>query len=55
MVGDYYILNNSNSVGVLIEMGFITSMKDIENFNKKEYKILLTNTIINSIKFHFCE
>lgn len=55
MVGDYYILNNSNSVGVLVEMGFITSMEDMKKFDKKEYKFLLTNTIINSIKIYFCE
>ena len=54
-VGDYYILNNSNRVGVLIEMGFITSSKDVEKLSKKEYKNMLTNTIINSIKNYFCE
>ena len=53
MKGDYYILNNTKRVGVLMEMGFLTSTKDVEKMNDKGYRIMLTNTIINSIKKYF--
>ena len=50
MLGDYYVLNNSERVGVLVEMGFLTSPKDVEKIMDKKHQILITNTIINSIK-----
>jgi len=55
MMGKYYILDNTSRTGILVEMGFLTSPEDVEKINKKEYKIMICNTIINSIKIYFDE
>ena len=37
-MGDYYILNKSNKIGVLLECGFLSNREDRENFKSKTYQ-----------------
>lgn len=37
-MGDYYILNKSNKIGVLLECGFLSNREDRENFKSKIYR-----------------
>ena len=53
MKGDYYILEKSKKVGVLIEMGFLSSSKDRVKLLNKNHQISISNTIYNSIKEYF--
>ena len=53
MKGNYYILEKSEKVGVLVEMGFLSSSKDRAKLLNKNYQILISNTIYNSIKEYF--
>ena len=52
-VGDFYILENSNQPGVLIEMGFLSSFFDRNNLIKKDFQQLIAETIYRSIKIFF--
>ena len=47
--GDYYILNKTKSIGVLVECGFLTNYADRKNLVKREYQIKITEGIVEGI------
>ena len=51
--GDYYLLNHSNSVGVIVECGFLTNYEDLKNLTQKEYQEKISLTIVESIYLYF--
>ena len=51
--GDYYLLNKSNPIGVLIECGFLTNQDDLRNLSDVEYQEIIVENIIGGIKEYF--
>lgn len=51
--GDYYLLNKSNSVGVIIECGFLTNNTDRRNLVKEEYQKEISKNILYGIYEYF--
>ncbi len=49
LVGDYFILDNSNIPAVLIELGFITNDQERELLIKKSYQQLQADAIVSGI------
>lgn len=43
--GDYYILKNSNKIGILLECGFISNAEDRENLSDSAYQETLCKAI----------
>lgn len=48
-LGDYYLLNKTKSVGVIIECGFLTNQKDLSNLVKDSYQEEIAQIISKSI------
>lgn len=51
--GDYYVLNQSNAPGVLIEVGFLSNPEDREELTDPLYQSKLANAIKNGIINYF--
>lgn len=51
--GDYYILNNANKVGSLVECGFLSNAQDRAKLVKEEYQKKLAQTLFDSIAEYF--
>lgn len=52
-IGDYYVLNNLNCPGILIEVGFISNQKDRELLSNTNYQKQLSNAIKDGIIQYF--
>ena len=52
-LGDYYLLNKTNSVGVIIECGFLTNPMELKKLVKEEYQKQISQVIIESIYKYF--
>ena len=50
--GDYYILNNTNTIGVIVECGFLTNKKEREQLQKPKYQEQLAYAICKGILAH---
>jgi len=51
--GDYFILNNTNYTGVLIECGFLSNSQERARLNDNEYQIKVANKIKQGIIDYF--
>lgn len=51
--GDYYLLNNTNSVGVIIECGFLTNKEDLLNLINENYQRKISRSISEGIYEYF--
>lgn len=51
--GDYYILNKSSKVGVLVECGFLSNAQDRTKLITDEYQQQLAQTLYDSITEYF--
>ena len=51
--GDFYLLEKAQSVGVLIECGFITNKEDLNNLINKRYQKKIVENIIEGIFEYF--
>lgn len=52
-IGDYFILNNSDSVGVLIECGFLSNQKEREKLNNEKYQKKIANKVVEGVVDYF--
>ena len=52
-VGDYYILNNTYPIGVLIECGFLSNDEERKKLTTVEYQEKIVQIIYNSILKYF--
>lgn len=52
-LGDYYILNNTKPIGVLLECGFLSNPEDRKNLNNENYQRKVANTIYKGIIKYF--
>ncbi len=52
-IGDYYILNNTYPIGVLVECGFLTNFEERKNLVTKEYQESIALNIFNAIIKYF--
>lgn len=52
-IGDYYILNNTYPIGVLIECGFLTNSEERKNLTSINYQEKIALNIFNGIKKYF--
>lgn len=50
--GDFYLLNNTNTLGVLIETGFLSNPQDLKKLQQNDYQSQLAEAIIDGI-YHF--
>lgn len=48
-IGDYYILNHTYPIGVLIECGFLTNNEERDNLIRQDYQNLIVNSINEGI------
>ena len=53
--GDYYLLNKSNRIGVIVECGFLTNKDDNYNLVKEEYQNRLAKEITFAIYDYFSQ
>ena len=51
--GDYFILNNTSSTGVLIECGFLSNDDERSKLNTSQYQQKLSNNIKKGIIDYF--
>lgn len=51
--GDYFILNETNKMGVLVECGFLSNAQDREKLIDDAYQQQLANCLFNSILEYF--
>ena len=51
--GDYFILNNTKNVGVLIECGFLTNTEERRKLNDEVYQLKIANSIKKGIVEYF--
>lgn len=51
--GDYYLLNNAETVGVLVECGFLSNPTDRDNLIKESYQEKLAQSLYESIREYF--
>lgn len=54
-LGDYYILNKTNPVGVLVECGFLSNNEERVKLNNKDYQMKIADKIKNGIVEYFLE
>lgn len=54
-LGDYYILNKTNSTGVIVECGFLTNNEDLSNLVKIDYQSKIATLIAKSVFEYFNE
>lgn len=47
--GDFYLLNNTTTLGVLVETGFLSNSKDLANLQNKQYQEDLAYAIFQGI------
>lgn len=47
--GDFYLLNNTNTLGVLIETGFLSNSQDLKKLQQPDYQEKLAKSILNGI------
>lgn len=52
-IGDYYLLNNTYPIGVLIECGFLSNDEERQKLLSKEYQEKLSNIILKCIKNYY--
>lgn len=52
-LGDYYLLNKTNVVGVIIECGFLTNSEDLKNLTNDKYQKKIAKLISESIFEYF--
>lgn len=52
-IGDYFILNNSESIGVIVECGFITNENERRKLSSNEYQDDLSMSIFRGITNYF--
>lgn len=50
--GDFYLLNNTSNLGVLIETGFLSNPQDLKKLQQSDYQSQLAEAILNGI-YHF--
>lgn len=53
-VGDYYILNNAEKVGVLVECGFLSNAEDRAKLIDEEYQKKVAERLYDSIVEYLC-
>ena len=53
--GDYYILNNTKPVGVLLECGFLSNKEERLNLNEESYQRKIANKVYKGIIKYFSE
>lgn len=51
--GDYYILNNANKIGSLVECGFLSNEEDREKLKTPEYQQKIAQCLYDSILEYF--
>ena len=51
--GDYYILKNTEKIGVLVECGFLSNAEDKANLIEDNYQQKLAQTLYDSIVEYF--
>ena len=51
--GDYYLLNKTSVIGVIVECGFLTNSEDISQLVKKEYQVKIAKEITLGIYEYF--
>ncbi len=52
-IGDYYLLNKSHSIGVIVECGFLTNNNDRSKLIKEEYQKEISKNILFGIYEYF--
>jgi N-acetylmuramoyl-L-alanine amidase len=52
-VGDYYLLNNTSNIGVIVECGFITNDEDRNNLTSRKYQQIISENITKGIYEYF--
>ena len=52
-VGDYYILNNANKVGALVECGFLSNAEDKAKLVQADYQKQIAQSLFNAIREYF--
>ncbi|SHF38453.1 N-acetylmuramoyl-L-alanine amidase [Caldanaerobius fijiensis DSM 17918] len=53
LTGDFYILRNAASPGVLIEMGFISNPQEANLLQDKTYQSKLADAILSGVMYYF--
>ncbi|WP_416326449.1 N-acetylmuramoyl-L-alanine amidase [[Eubacterium] hominis] len=51
--GDYYILNNTNKIGALVECGFLSNEEDREKLKTEEYQQKVAQCLYESVLEYF--
>lgn len=53
--GNYYLLNKTNSVGVIVECGFLTNQEDLSNLTNVKYQQTISNALVKGIYEYFLD
>ena len=51
--GDYYLLNHTNFLGVLVECGFLTNFEELKKLSTRKYQQKIATKIIEGIKEYY--
>lgn len=54
-IGNYYLLNKTNYIGVLLECGFLTNREDLNKLNDLNYQEELVENIVEGLKEYLRE
>ena len=52
-LGDYYLLNKTKNIGVIVECGFLTNNDDLSNLVKEDYQEKIAVSIRKGIYQYF--